>query len=450
MLRLNKKNHFLSIGVLVIVLSLFLFSETQAAVSSKIKQVKTKDSPTVYYLDHGVNRKKAYFNSTSYLSYGNKWSDIKVISAAELNTWPEAKLFKTKDSPAIYYIQGAKRVLILNMTDLQDFSLSQEPIITVNSTDLNQYQLASYEEIGLRRVSNLLVFNDLVSNQNNNIFLTNTGGNLAAIFRFRSPTETATITALTLNLKGVYNSNVLETAFVSDADGNNYDANVSLNNGARQIFISFKEPLVFNSGEEKTIEVFLSFKTCACNDQTIGLELTQASDINSSLPVTGNFPLTGTSFKLISGSGILSQVKTQEQTLVGSNLAINSGTRLIGKFTISEESGNEEASIKRIVFRNNGSAFEDDWEDFRLLNNGQLIARDTTGDSHDNIIFNINYLRVADNDPAQLTVLASLKADYRPTATFNLQISGLWGVGQLSNFSLQPTINNLEESYNLN
>ena len=36
------------------------------------KQVKTADSPAVYYLDHARGFKKAYVNAKAFLAYGNK------------------------------------------------------------------------------------------------------------------------------------------------------------------------------------------------------------------------------------------------------------------------------------------------------------------------------------------------------------------------------------------
>jgi len=450
MLILNKKYRFVGIGIFSILLFLLLSLEAQAAISSKIKQVRTKSNPAVYFLDHGAHRKKAYLNPTAYLNYGNKWSDIKFVSSTDLNSWPEAKLLKIKGSPAVYYIQGAKRALILNMTDLQDFSLHQEPILTVSQIDLNQYQLVTYEEIGLSRDNRLLVFNDLVTNQNNNTILTNTGGNLMGIFRFRSPAETATITALTFNISGLYGNASLDSAFVSDANGNSYGANVSLRLSSHEIYVNFSDPLVFDPGEEKTVEVFLNLKSCTCNNQTIRVELKSAANVNASLPVAGNFPLQGTLFKLLSSSSLLGNAKIQEQSLASSNLVINNGSRLLGQFTLSEETGNENVAIKRLTFSNDGSAGKNDWEDFRLLRNGEIIARVNEVDENDKIVFNINYLRVEKGSPVELTVLAGLKTDYNPAATFNLQVTGLWAVGVTQNFSLQSTINNLGETYPLN
>lgn len=450
MLILNKKI-YISFG-LILGLGIFLGTSlvAQAAVSSRIKQVKIKNNPAVYFLDHASHRKKVYINATAYLNYGNKWSDVKTIAASELNSWSDIKLLKTKDSPGIYYISGSRRALILNMDDLRDFSLAAEPILTVSEADLLQYQLVSYEEIGLRRSAKLLVFNDLVSNENNNTFLTNTGGNLIGIFRFRSPARAATLSSLTLSLSGVYNTSILESAFISDEKGNPYASNVSINKNERRIYVSFPEPLAFTPGEEKTIEFFLSFKTCACDNQTLRAEFKRAEDIQASLPLAADFPLLGTTFKLISNSQILAKLTASEQSLVGSNLMINTGNRLIGQFVLSEDSGLDNALVKRITFENFGSAGKDDWEDFRLSLDNQVIARADTTDSRGKIVFNINYLSIEKGSPRELKVLAALKDGYRPSATFDLGINAFWALGQSQNFSLQPTINNLGESYTLN
>lgn len=450
MLILNKKSRILASVFLALWFFLISASETQAAISPKIKQAKVKNSPAVYFLNHKYHRKKVYLSAASYLGYNNKWSDVKTVSATDLAAWPEAKLIKLPNSPAVYYIKNNTRSKIQNWSDLEDFYLSGEPILEVNQNDLEQYRLISYEEIGLVKASNLLIFNDLVTSPNNNTLITNTDGNLAGVFRFRAPSSTATITSLTLSVAGVYNSSILSSAFLQDESDAAYEANISLNANTRQFYVYFRQPIVLNAGEEKTIKVFLNFKTCACNNQSLRLEIKNASDINSSLPVSASFPIQGTTFKIISGDSILGKLRVQEQSLAGSNLTVNNGSRLIGKYKLYEDNGQEDVTLKTITFTNSGSAGKDDWEDFRLLRDGQLIARSSAVSEDGNIFFNINYLRLTHSQPLELTLVAGLKTGYRPQNTFDLQFSGTWAVGTTYNLSLQPQLNNINETFTLN
>ncbi len=450
MLRINRKPFIFGLGAIFCLCFLLFSNKPAQALSTKIKQVRTKDNPAVYFLYHAGHRKKAYFNADTYLSYGNKWSDVKVVSANELNSWPDAKLIKKTDSPAIYYIKGNQKALIVSWTDLQDFALDHEPIVTVNQTDLDQYADANYETIGLKRSGNILVFNDLVTGANANTILTNTDGNLMSVFRFRSPASVATITSVTLNFGGVSSSQILKSVFVLDENSASYNANVNLSANKRQVVINFRDPIVLNPGDEKTVKVFLNLDACACNNQTLSVEFRQAADISSTLTPVATFPLRGTQFKILDGTTILGQVKSQETTISSGGQTVGSGSRLIGKFTLTEESGREDALIKDLVFRNGGSASVNDWEDFRLFNNDQIISRTSVVNTNGNIDFSINYLRIAKGSPANLTVVASLKTDYNPQATVNLNLSSIWAVGKTYNSSLSPQINNIDESFTLN
>ncbi|MDP2830487.1 MAG: hypothetical protein Q8O21_00280, partial [bacterium] len=96
-LTLAKKYLYIIKKAIICALLLFLFlpllflSDAKAAygISSGIKQVKTTDSPTVYYFDHQRGMKKSYVSEQAYLAYGNKWSDIKIVSQSELDKWPD-------------------------------------------------------------------------------------------------------------------------------------------------------------------------------------------------------------------------------------------------------------------------------------------------------------------------------------------------------------------------
>lgn len=449
MLKLDKKCLLGIVGILFLTAFLFLAPRTQAAVNPNVRQVKTADSPVVYFLDHKNHFKKTYVNETSYLNYGNRWSDIKIVSAEELNAWPEVKLIKTASSPMIYYIKDKKKTVISNLDDLKDFNLFGEPIITVSVVDLAQYELVSNGNLDLKPASSLLVFNDLVTNVSNNTYLTNTAGNLLGIFRFRSPVETATITSLTFKLRGLYNQTILDRGFVQDANNTNYEANVNVDKNNDQIIVTFSKPLELVPGAEKVVKVYLNLKSCSCLNQTIRIELQKAADIASSLAATATWPLQGTTFNLVNSSNLLPSVKIEELSLATSTLIVSPTNRLIAKFKVTETSGYDDALVKKIVLKNSGSATKNDWEDFRLFKGEQIISRVSTVNDERQIVFNLSYLRVSTSTPADLKVMASLKTDYNKEATLNLNVKELSATGKTQNVFLTPTITNLDESYPL-
>lgn len=449
MLKLDKKCGGGVAGILILASFLFFAPKTQAAINSKVLQVKTADSPVVYFLNHKNHLKKAYVNESSYLNYGNRWSDIKIVSAAELAAWPEVKLIKTASAPTIYYIKDKKKSVIANVDDLKDFNLFGEPIITVSVVDLAQYELVSNGTIGLKPASSLLVFNDLVTNVSNNTYLTNTNGNLLGIFRFRSPLETATITSLTFKIRGLYSQALLDKGFVQDADNLNYEANVNVDKNNEQIIVNFSKPLEIAPGGEKVVKVYLNLKSCSCVNQTIRIELQKAADVVASLAPTASWPLQGTTFNLVNSSNLLASVKIEELSLASSTLIVSPSNRLIAKFKITETSGRDDTLIKKIVLKNSGTATKNDWEDFRLFKGEQIIARVSAVNNDRQIVFDLSYLRVSTSTPADLKVMASLKTGYSKEATLNLNVRELSATGKTQNFSLSSTIVNLDESFPL-
>jgi len=484
MLKLNKKIYIAGALSLLGLFLLFLVCRPLEAASAKFYQVKLANNPVVYFLNYATHHKKAYLNANSYLSYNNKWSDIRTVSAKELSSWPDYKLVKTGSSPAIFYINGDKRAKLLSRDDLESFGFLGEAILNISETDLNQYKLVTYQEIGLSADSGtsnsnsssnssdsgsakaidpvtppppetqpsaslgkLLVFNDLVKVSDNTL-ITNTKNNLMGIFRFQATQNTATITALTFTFSGVFNSALLSDATAQDENNNNYNISTGIRTSDRQIIVYFRDPITINPGAEKTVKIYINFNTCDCNNQTVRLELKQAGDIKTNLTPTASWPLQGTEFKLMVADNLFASLTLQEESL--DNAISNSSGRLLGKFTLSETSGKEDAVVKKIVFSNNGSAGTSDLNDFILYNNNQMISRIADFDSDRNIVFNISYLRIPKGGSTSLTVDSSLKSGYNQAATVNLRAVDLSGVGQTYNFSLPIIINNISSGFTLN
>lgn len=494
MLKLNKKCSIYALISLFGIAFLFFGLKPLLAASPRAYQVKLANSPVVYFLHYGSHHKKVYLNAKSYLSYNNKWSDVKIISAKELATWPDIQLMKTASLPSVFYVHGNQRAKINNRDDLESFGFLGEPILSVSEVDLLQYQLVSYQEIGLvpydkgsePKVTNsnttnkpntissptniaiaanqasstasstkalspagsLLVYNDLVVVSDNTL-VTNTSDNLMGVFRFKATQNIATVTSMTLTFSGLYNIALLSQATAKDENNNSYDINTNVRINDRQITINFREPLIINSGMERTVKVYVDFKTCDCNNQTIRLELKKASDINSNLTPNASWPLQGTLFKLFVAEGLLGNLTLQEESFTSPNSVSGVG-KLIAKFTLSETTGKENILVKKLVLGNNGTANKNDLTNFSLLNNNQVISRVSDYNSSRDIVFNINYLRISKNASTVLTVKADLKTDYNKTATLDLKATELTSSGESYKLSSPAKINNLTEIITLN
>lgn len=474
---LNKKPFILGLGAIFCLSFLFVYTIPAKALDMKIRQVRTSENPAVYFLYHAGHRKKVYLNGDIYLDYGNKWPDVKVISSLELNSWPDIKLIKRADSPIVYFIRGNKKAVINTWADLEKFNLTREPILNVSQKELNYYQTQSYEEIGLvnSSVSNpvatttpitnpttpvvatstpivqsgtLLISSELVKGVNNNTILTNSDSNLMGIFHFRSVDKITSLKSVTFDFTGIYSDTFLRNSKVLDENGTEYNASFNFSQSRKQLTISFRDPLTLSPGSEKTMKIYLDAGT-ASDNQTIKVELKQATNVNSNTIPTATFPLKGTEFKVLNATNLLGQISSQEESVAASQV-VSTGNRLIGKFTLSETSGKEDVLINKLVFFNSGTASKNDWEDFRLFSNGQIISRTSAVAEDGSITFNISYLRITKGKPNALTIFAALKSARNKTATVNIQLQTLVSTGKTYNISIQPEINNIEEKFIVN
>ena len=470
---LNKKPLFLTLFGLGLFLLFSLNSQPALAISPNVSQAKAPGASTVYYLSQKFHVKKAYVNSDAYFSYNSSWSAVKTVSAAELALWPDAKLGKAPGTAVIYYFQGREKTPIASLSDLINFGLSGVPVLTMSAIDLAQYQTVDYAAIGLTSDNNetgsennngnidnngnseppvgtLTITSEAVTGANNNDLVSGTEGNLLGVFHFQ-PSDTATITDLTLDFSGLYTSDLLQDVFLTDGNGNAITANVHVNTGSRQALVHFRPALVLNGGSAQTIQVMAGIGSCAtnCNNQTISVALKQAASVAASVPLSAVWPLQGTTFTIVNGT-MIGQLTSQSESLAAQNRSINNGTRLISKFRLTETTGREDVIVKQIIFENDGTADNLDWDNLRLMSGSTVVSNLADVNDDGQIIFNVNYLLVPANANVELSVLASLKSDYHPANTYNLQMTGLWSVGKAYNLSLTPVINNISETYPLN
>ncbi|MFH0972924.1 MAG: hypothetical protein V1768_02985, partial [Patescibacteria group bacterium] len=137
--------------ILTVIITICLAIRAQNAkaaygLNPEIKQVKTANNSTVYYLDHARGLKKAYVNVKAFLAYGNKWSEIKVVKDTELNKWPEVKLVKSNNNSAVYYISNNQKALIKSAQQFINSGFKWSDIITIAQADLNEYKITDSNE----------------------------------------------------------------------------------------------------------------------------------------------------------------------------------------------------------------------------------------------------------------------------------------------------------------
>jgi len=446
MLKFNKKTYFYQFsGLALVMFAIFLFNIRQAkALSPEINQVKVPGEATVYYLNHVTHQRKAYINEAVFLDYGNEWSAVKTISPEELAKWPEARLIKTAASEDLYYINGSEKIKMNNLQDIINYNLENVLPITVSDFELSQYQEeSSYEAAGLEKSAGLSVSQILLDNaQSGNSLVVGTNDNQVMLLRFRAGEEAAVFQSLTFKVAGIHNENLIDSVSLIDtATGENIEGSSSYSNG--QLTFRFRQnDFYVPAGNTIEVKVLLDLNYLDnVNNQTIRLRLENSEAVVANLAAAGNFPILGTEFKMVDAGHILGKINALELSFNGSGSVKN-----LGKFRLSEISGNEDIYIKQLIFRNNGSATRYDLELFKLKRDNQVVA--TVSQIVDgDLIFKVNYLRLPANGSLDLSLSANFSDDYQSGRSVDWNLEGVSAVGATYKLSPAPDINNISESF---
>jgi len=464
----KKLNEMISIFVkifvaVVVIASLFyiflLPSKASAAygLSTTIKQVKTADSPTVYYLDHNRGLKKAYVNAASYLAYGNKWSDIKIISQEQLDKWPELHIVKAAGQIAVYYIANAKKAYIESANQLFSLGYAWKDLITIAKADLDNYQTATLTDIKNSAAITMNNDNDngeprlevkLDSDSPSAGYLPlNTSKNLVAIFDFKAYGQPAQIKSLTFNLNGVYQVEAINRIYLANQGDYIYDIPASVND--RQAMFNFgNETLTVSPGQEVKLKVYLDLVgTQNPVAYTISASLNQASSISDNLTIIGNFPVSSNTFKFAPGSDI-GQARIDEQSIgSGFGAVIGTTNKIIAKFKIAEISGKEDIIIKQLKLNDNGTAADSDLKNLKLVDSNNVTVAQVLAAGQNTVTFNLNDYKIKKNSDQTFLVLADIAGG--ENRNINLNLSDTWIVGADYGFALSINFSNLNEQINL-
>jgi len=432
---------------LVGIFPVFPVREASAAygISSAIRQAKSVDSPTVYYLDQNLGRKKAYVNEAAYLAYGNDWSEVKIVNQSELDQWPELRLVKIASNPTVYYIKDGKKTAIISAEDFLAFGFSWSEIATVNEVDLAQYRTSTYEEIGLGApVAGKAVFVSLDASSPSDYFVpTGTRNNLLAVFSLKSGSEAVVIKKITFTLNGVFNPVSIENICLANEGGTAYDVPSSID-GRKVVFDFTSNPISVSPGRERKIRLLVDFES---GDNYVGYELyasiDKIGDIISDGAARGAFPVSGAKIKFASSAGVLPVLKAEEQALASNEAVIGSSGQIIYKFRLSETSGLDGVTIAEISLVNKGTAGVSEINNFKLKDGkGKVLAvASQFADGGRKLIFTLNNYQLAKKSDETFTVTADIVSGDGLIASFDLD--NVKAKGANIAYGLSPEYSNL-------
>jgi len=448
-LKLAKKTTILAV---IIISLLAVNAQTAIAaydVNTAVRQVKTADNPAVYYLDHERGLKKAYVSAKAFLAYGNKWSDIKIISQEELNKWPEVRLVKSADSRSVYYISDGQKALIESEQQFIDSGFNWSDIVTISAADLAEYKTIDFKVGGamVDYSNNPLSVALDPSSPAANYLVINTNDNLVAVFSLNAPGQLVEIKKLVLDLNGVFNQDLIKEIYLTNESDIEYPVVATPNN--RQAAFNFaSDPIIIAPGGIRKIKVYVNFNDSSANivNHTFGVAINQAADITGA-KVSGAFPIIAASFKLTSGGGILEKVAASEQSLsINNNQAVVGSTdKNIGKFNLAETSGQGDIFVKELKFANQGNADAVSLNNFKLKNKaGQIISTvpQMTGDRE--LVFKLKDYKISKKSYETFTVLADVVGG--ENSLIDLYLLKAKVLSSQGNFNLPVSITNLNEN----
>lgn len=419
----------------VILATIFIASqpkEVKAAygLDPKIKQVKTLDSSAVYYLDHKRGKKKAYANMAGFLSYGNKVKDIKIISKNELNKWPDINLVKSAKNPAVYYLKDGYKTLIKNEKEFLDLGYKWSDVVTINEVDLNSYTLT-----GNTNANGEISVELDASSPSGKTIPYNSNGNVIAVYKIKSLGESAQINGLNLTLSGIFSKEALKKIYLTDENDISIGEQV-WRDGKRGGFDFSPNPFYISAGAARKIKVLVDFSSCPeCVNHIIITSIENSLDIKTTSPVSGSYPVKSAQVKLVDADKLIGKLRVEKNAFNNSTAVIGSTAQLIGKFTVANLSTTESVAVKKIYFKNYGSAYLGQIKNFKLKDGSNKIVAQVNEMGSDKIIrFTLNDYLIDKKDGETFMVYCDI-AD-GDGKTVNLKLDNIEAVGKDYGFKL--------------
>ncbi len=456
----------LAVKFVVIVIIFAFAGSTNAStisINPSFRQVRFVDNPTVYYINHVRGFKKAYTSETSYLAYGNKWEDVKIVDQEALDILPNVSLVKTHEDPRVFYIRDGKKAWVQSESEFFKYGFNWSDIVNILQVDLDTYEddylatiysadtvqsIASYDTSMYNGENKLVVELDSSSPVDKFVPL-DTNNNLIGVFKLTSTNSVVRIHEINFKINGVFNRELLKSVKIVVGNSAEVRTTTSLNNN--EVRFVFNDSLIINSGEEKIIKLYVDiFSTDVdISNQTIQASIVLPANLKSDSEVIGSFPIEASPHNLLDADGVLGKINITEQTANLSNNELSIGTtdQKIIKFTIKEISKSEDVLLKKIVITNSGTARDYDLSKFVLKDekNNSLASAQAMNDK--DITFYLDDYVIEKNRSKTFWVTADI--DGGDKATINMQVKEVVGEGEMHGYDTSGVISNIDENISI-
>lgn len=105
----------------------------------RLKLLRVSDDPRVYFItDSGL--KKWIRNLGIFNSYANSWNDVVIISAKDLDIYPDVELIRLEGSDKVYKVEDNTKQWIKTSVALKRLGYSLDRVVPVNKTEFEFYE----------------------------------------------------------------------------------------------------------------------------------------------------------------------------------------------------------------------------------------------------------------------------------------------------------------------
>lgn len=108
----------------------------------RVKLMRAEGDAKVYYITEG-GLKRHISNAETFISYGNKWSDVATVKSFELPDIPDNILIKEEGKPEVYKLENGTKRWIKTAETFTRLGFKWNEIAPVNNTELNSYSLGA-------------------------------------------------------------------------------------------------------------------------------------------------------------------------------------------------------------------------------------------------------------------------------------------------------------------
>lgn len=301
------------------------------------KLVKTPDDSTVYYLDLSKKLKKAHPSAKVFLDYGNKWEDIIVISNEDLKNYNDAVLAKEKNTSAVYILNKNIRKLISSPQEFKNAGYDWADVIEVSRLDLESYALSNANI----SATNMPASQETPATENKKSPILNISfakdSSQDKIVPTRSVGEFLKILLYSENDNTVINGlDITAFGVMSDSDvsyiylldENDPGFRYKTTLHDKKGHIVFSEPLVIGAGESRVLTIKAGINESAdASYRTIGFGIKTAKDIMTESVISAQFPINGIEKQMQNLGSVIGKISITPVALVNTTLEINQGAK---------------------------------------------------------------------------------------------------------------------------